>query len=170
MMKKRWILTIGLVAMMVGVSQAANDYQYRHRPVLDVVSLVQGAAATYNIPSAWLAAVMEVESSYKVRAVSPAGAMGLMQLMPQTAKRYDLQRPFDPVANVYAGAKHLRDLLDEFNGNFAHATAAYNAGSGAVRKYNGVPPYSETMNYVPKVLSTARYFTKLEKKQLARRS
>lgn len=113
---------------------------------------------------------MEVESSYKVRAVSPAGAQGLMQLMPQTAKRYNLQRPFDPVANVYTGAKHLRDLLDEFDGNYTLATAAYNAGSGAVRKYKGIPPYWETMQYVPKVLSAARYFTTLEKKFFASRS
>lgn len=125
---------------------------------------MRGAAATYNIPSAWLAAVMEVESSYKVRAVSPAGALGLMQLMPKTAERYNLQRPFDPVANVYAGAKHLRDLLDEFDGNYTLATAAYNAGSGAVRKYKGIPPYWETMQYVPKVLSAASYFSKLEKR------
>lgn len=131
---------------------------------------MRGAAATYGIPSAWLAAVMEVESAYKVRAVSPCGAQGLMQLMPQTAKRYDLQRPFDPVANVYAGAKHLRDLLDEFHGNFSLATAAYNAGSGAVRKYNGIPPYWETMQYVPKVLSAAKYFNTLEKKYFASRS
>lgn len=149
---------------MVSLSQAANNYQYRRAPAQDIVTLVRGAAATYGIPSAWLAAVMEVESAYKVRAVSPAGALGLMQLMPQTAKRYNLQRPFDPVANVYAGAKHLRDLLDEFNGNFSLATAAYNAGAGAVRKYNGIPPYWETMQYVPKVLSATQYFTKLEKK------
>lgn len=113
---------------------------------------------------------MEVESSYKVRAVSPAGAQGLMQLMPQTAKRYNLQRPFDPVANVYTGAKHLRDLLDEFDGNYTLATAAYNAGSGAVRKYRGIPPYWETMQYVPKVLSAARYFTTLEKKHFKNNS
>lgn len=131
---------------------------------------MRGAAATYGIPSAWLAAVMEVESSYKVRAVSPAGALGLMQLMPKTAARYELQRPFDPVANVYTGAKHLRDLLDEFHGDFTLATAAYNAGSGAVRKYNGIPPYWETMQYVPKVLSAAKYFTQLEKKFFASRS
>lgn len=169
-MKKRWMLTIAIVMMMVGVSQAANNYQYRRAPTLDIVTLVHGAAATFNIPSAWLAAIMEVESSYKVRAVSPAGALGLMQLMPQTAKRYNLQRPFDPVANVYAGAKHLRDLLDEFNGDLVKATAAYNAGSGAVRKYNGIPPYWETMQYVPKVLATAKYFTQLEKKFFASRS
>lgn len=167
---KRWLLTIAIVMGMVGVSQAANTYQYRRAPTLDIVTLVRGAASTFNIPSAWLAAVMEVESSYKVRAVSPAGAQGLMQLMPQTARRYNLQRPFDPVANVYAGAKHLRDLLDEFKGDFVLATAAYNAGSGAVKKYNGIPPYWETMHYVPKVLSAAKYFTQLEKKFFASRS
>jgi soluble lytic murein transglycosylase-like protein len=168
--KKRCFLTIAIVMGMVGVSQAANNYQYRRAPTLDIVTLVRGAASTFNIPSAWLAAIMEVESSYKVRAVSPAGALGLMQLMPQTAKRYNLQRPFDPVANVYAGAKHLRDLLDEFNGDFVRATAAYNAGSGAVKKYNGIPPYWETMQYVPKVLSTAKYFTVLEKKHFKNNS
>ncbi|PIR20752.1 MAG: hypothetical protein COV45_04140 [Deltaproteobacteria bacterium CG11_big_fil_rev_8_21_14_0_20_47_16] len=165
---KKWIIIIVAAVMLATVSQAANDYACRQLPYQDIVSLVQGAAATYKIPSAYLAAIMEVESAYKVRAVSPAGALGLMQLMPQTARRYELQRPFDPVANVYAGAKHLRDLLDEFKGNYVLATAAYNAGSGAVHKYNGIPPYWETVQYVPKVLSRAVQFSKLEKKYATR--
>jgi soluble lytic murein transglycosylase-like protein len=161
---KNWIPWIVAVVVFSTGTPVANHYACRRAPALDIVTLVQGAAATYKIPSAWLAAVMEVESAYKPRAVSPAGAMGLMQLMPQTARRYHLQRPFDPVANVYAGAKHLRDLLDEFKGNYVLATAAYNAGAGAVHRFRGIPPYWETVQYVPKVLATARHFNKLEKK------
>lgn len=164
------IIFVSLAILFSAVPLTANTYHYRRLPHLDIVTLVQGAAATYKIPSAWLAAVMEVESAYKAHAVSPAGAMGLMQLMPKTAARYELQRPFDPVANVYAGAKHLRDLLDDFKGNYTLATAAYNAGAGAVKKYNGIPPYWETIHYVPKVLATANHFSQLEKKHSASRN
>jgi len=96
-------------------------------------------------------AVALVESGFNPKAVSNKGARGLMQLLPATAKRYGVSDLHDPYQNLRAGAAHLRDLLDEFDGNVTLALAAYNAGSGAVRRYNGVPAYKETQQYVKKI-------------------
>jgi len=96
-------------------------------------------------------AVALVESGLNPHAVSPKGAEGLMQLMPATAAQYGVSDSFDPLENLRAGARHLRSLLDEFGGDQTLALAAYNAGSGAVRRYRGVPAYEETRNYVNKV-------------------
>jgi len=95
-----------------------------------------------------------VESNYEARAVSPKGAMGLMQLMPATARQYSLEDPFDPAQNLDAGLRHLRGLLDRYGkGKESLALAAYNAGEGAVTRYRGIPPYRETQNYVRRILS-----------------
>ena len=99
-------------------------------------------------------AVAWVESGFDPRAVSRKGALGLMQLMPVTAERYGVDDPFDPYENLRAGARHLRDLLDEFSGDVTLALAAYNAGSGAVRRHQGIPAYQETREYVRKVSSS----------------
>jgi soluble lytic murein transglycosylase-like protein len=96
-------------------------------------------------------AVALVESGLDPHAVSPKGAEGLMQLMPATAAQYGVSDSFDPLENLRAGARHLRSLLDEFGGDQTLALAAYNAGSGAVRRYRGVPAYEETRTYVNKV-------------------
>lgn len=96
-------------------------------------------------------AVALVESALDPHAVSPKGAEGLMQLMPETAAQYGVSDSFDPLENLRAGARHLRSLLDEFGGDETLALAAYNAGSGAVRRHRGVPAYEETRNYVNKV-------------------
>lgn len=99
-------------------------------------------------------ALIQVESGYKPRARSRKGAMGLMQLMPSTAKEYKVRNPFDPKSNIEAGIKHLKSLIDRF-GSLDVSLAAYNAGVGAVEKHNGVPPYRETRNYVSRILSLA---------------
>jgi soluble lytic murein transglycosylase-like protein len=96
-------------------------------------------------------AVALVESGFDPRAVSHAGAQGLMQLMPQTAQEYGVADAFDPLANLQAGARHLRKLLDRYDGDLTLALAAYNAGAGAVERHDGVPDYAETVNYVRKV-------------------
>lgn len=113
------------------------------------------AGARYGIDPRFLHAVIWQESKYKVRARSYVGAQGLMQLMPATAKRFGCMDPHDPAANIEAGTKYLRFLLERFHGNVSLALAGYNAGEGAVDKYDGVPPYNETQNYVR--IITGRY-------------
>jgi soluble lytic murein transglycosylase-like protein len=113
------------------------------------------AGERYGVDPRFIHAVIWQESKYKVRARSYVGAQGLMQLMPATAKRFGCEDAHDPAANIDAGTKYLRFLLKRFNGNVSLALAGYNAGEGAVDKYNGVPPYNETQNYVR--IITGRY-------------
>lgn len=108
-------------------------------------------ASRYNLDPNLIKAVAYVESAFKPDAVSPKGAVGLMQLMPPTAAMYGVTNLTDPDQNLKAGARHLRSLMDEFNGDLTLVLAAYNAGSGAVRRSGGVPAYRETRNYVRKV-------------------
>jgi soluble lytic murein transglycosylase-like protein len=121
-------------------------------------SLVNEAAQRHGVDPALVAGVIEAESGFNARAVSPAGAQGLMQLMPGTARGLGVADSLDPTQNVMGGAKLLRQLLDRYKGDTRLALAAYNAGPGAVDKHGGVPPYAETQRYVPKVLAaTERY-------------
>lgn len=116
---------------------------------------VEEAASNERLEPALLRAIIKVESSFNHRAVSPVGATGLMQLMPQTAEEIGDLRALDhsnPRANILAGAKYLRSLINQFRGNLRLAIAAYNAGPNAVWKYKGVPPFQETRLYVKKVL------------------
>lgn len=115
-------------------------------------SIFKKAASTYGIPEKILKAVAKTESDFQVTAVSKAGAMGIMQLMPATAKELGVSDPFNPEQNIMGGAKLLASNLKEFGGDLKLALAAYNAGSGAVRKYDGIPPYEETQNYVKKIM------------------
>lgn len=118
--------------------------------------LIADVADRYQLDEKLLHAVIQTESAYNANAVSPAGAVGLMQLMPDTAERYGVEDRNDPVQNIQGGARYLRDLLDMFHPNIDLAIAAYNAGENAVVKYNyTIPPYQETQNYVRQVL--ARY-------------
>ena len=114
---------------------------------------VKRAALNYRLDEALLRAVIAAESGYNSRIVSRKGAVGLMQLMPDTAKRYKVSNSFDPAQNIHAGAKHLSSLLAQFDNNTQLALAAYNAGENNVRKYGGrIPPFPETIAYVPKVM------------------
>ena len=115
-------------------------------------TLIAEAAQQYRLDGLLLAAVVEAESGYDPRAVSPRGALGLMQLMPATAAHYGATEPADPRANVRAGARYLRDLLRRFDDDLELALAAYNAGPGNVTRYGGVPPFRETTRYVERVL------------------
>jgi soluble lytic murein transglycosylase-like protein len=116
--------------------------------------IIAAASHAHGVDPMLVRALIQVESNYKVRARSRKGAMGLMQLMPSTAREYKVHNPFEPRANIEAGIKHLKSLIDRFGVEMA--LAAYNAGEGAVRKFNGIPPYRETRNYVSKILSLAR--------------
>lgn len=114
---------------------------------------IQAAAMANNVEAALIRAVISVESGYNPSAVSRAGAVGLMQLMPETAKRYNVTDRHDPEQNIHGGAEYLRDLLRMFNYDLRLTLAAYNAGEQAVMKYgNRIPPYRETLAYVPKVM------------------
>ena len=113
--------------------------------------LVKQAAAKYGMDARLIDAVIRVESDYNPRCVSRAGAMGLMQLMPENCRDYGVRDPFDPAQNIDAGVRQLKDLLTRF-GRLDLALAAYNAGPGAVRRYGGIPPYPETQAYVKKIL------------------
>ncbi len=115
-------------------------------------TLIESAAERHDVPAALVAAVMHAESNFNPRAVSPMGAMGLMQINGQTQRYLRVRNIFDPSENVHAGARYLKELLSQFGGNMRLALAAYNAGPGAVRKYGGVPPYAETRRYVVKVM------------------
>lgn len=120
----------------------------------DIPTLIDRLAAIHGIDTKLAHAVVRVESNYRPDAVSPKGAMGLMQLMPATARQYSVSDPFDPEQNLAAGLRHLRGLLDRYGpGRESLALAAYNAGEGAVSRYRGIPPYRETQNYVQRILS-----------------
>jgi soluble lytic murein transglycosylase-like protein len=117
----------------------------------DPRQLVDEAADRYGLPRKLVHSVVKAESAYQPNAVSPKGAIGLMQLMPDTARALGAD-PYDPAQNIDAGARHLRDLLVKYDGGLYRALAAYNAGAGAVEKYRGVPPYRETVLYIQKIV------------------
>lgn len=125
----------------------------RHTPTIDK------AAREYDLPAPLLHAVVTAESAYDAEAVSRAGAVGLMQLMPETARRYGVQNRRNPVANLHGGIRYLRDLLHMFDNDLSLALAAYNAGESAVVRYdNSIPPFKETQNYVSTVIEYYRKY------------
>jgi hypothetical protein len=130
--------------------QAARSTIPSSTPYAEIITAV---SAAHGVDPMLVMALIQVESNYRPRAKSPKGAMGLMQLMPATAREYKVRNPYEPKANIEAGIKHLKGLIDKLGVEVA--LAAYNAGEGAVKKFNGVPPYRETRNYVRKILSLA---------------
>ena len=136
----------------------ASDIDPRLKPVSSMSSIVVRAAAKHRLDPALVRAVIHVESQSNQFGISAKGARGVMQLMPATARRLGVENVHDPVQNIFGGTKYLRDLLDMFGNDVRLALAAYNAGPGAVRQYNGVPPFPETQRYVNKVMSLYRGF------------
>lgn len=121
-------------------------------------SFIREAATLYQIPEALVRAVIRVESDFDPRAVSPANARGLMQMIPETAERMLVTDVFDPRQNIFGGVRYLRVLANTFNGDLALTVAAYNAGEGAVMRHGGIPPYPETQDYVVRVVGYYRQY------------
>ncbi|MDA8157818.1 MAG: lytic transglycosylase domain-containing protein [Deltaproteobacteria bacterium] len=115
-------------------------------------NIILKASKKYNVSPKLIEAVIKAESGFNIKAVSDKGAEGLMQLMPQTQRKLDVTDPFNPSQNIYGGTEYLKSLIAKYRGNLPLALAAYNAGSKAVKKYGGIPPYDETRNYVNEVM------------------
>jgi hypothetical protein len=138
--------------------QAATDVLQQAGTLLQTTpygELIASVSEAHGVDPMLVRALIKVESNYQAKARSPRGAMGLMQLMPSTAREYNVRNPFDPRTNLEAGIKHLKSLIDRFGGEVGKALAAYNAGEGAVMKFNGIPPYRETRSYVSRILELA---------------
>lgn len=123
--------------------------------VAGLEGMIAAAAQKHGLNPRLFRALIEQESAFNPRAVSPAGAQGLAQLMPRTAEMLGVSDPFDPAQNLEGGAKYLSQMLRQFNGDIRLALAAYNAGPGAVKRHGGIPPFEETQNYVRRVMEKA---------------
>lgn len=148
----RWEAAMGTMSKRHQVGQRLSSTEPLRAIEVAYRALIARASDRHSVSDALIAAVILIESAGQPRAVSPKGAQGLMQLIPATATRFGVSNPFDTSQNIEAGAAYLSWLLKEFGGDVLLALAGYNAGEGAVRRHNGVPPYAETRDYVVKVM------------------
>jgi soluble lytic murein transglycosylase-like protein len=137
-----------LPVLLQAVPGARPDLKQQYDPI------VQTYAKRFSVDAELIHSIIRAESNYDSRAISPKGAVGLMQLMPATAAQYGVQDSFDPDENIKGGVKYLKDLIKLFNGKTAEVLAAYNAGQEALKKFNGIPPYAETVEYIRRVMAS----------------
>lgn len=143
------------VPEMPRVANASRPTEFLEKPVSAIPGIetyIEDVAARYGVSKDLIAAIIEAESRYNPRAISPRGAQGLMQLMPETAAILRVSDPFDPRENIDGGVRHLLALMDRFDNNLPLALAAYNAGEKAVIRHRGIPPYRETRQYVKRIM------------------
>ncbi len=151
-------VVVDAVVVEPGLAEAGGVFDLSYRPERKPLfstpydGLIEREARAFDVDAALVSALIRAESNYEPRAVSRKGARGLMQLMPATARRLSVRKPFDPAANVKGGVRYLRELVDRFGPRPDLVLAAYNAGEGAVEAYGGVPPYRETVAYVNRIL------------------
>jgi len=145
---------VGLFLLGTTLPTAAGRVDHPLKKTYDPI--VSASAYRHSIPVDLVHSIILAESNYDVNAVSAKGAMGLMQLMPETAQAYGVVNPFDPSQNIEGGVKYLKDLVKLFDRSTSKVLAAYNAGQEAINKYGGVPPYRETRNYIQRVMAGYR--------------
>jgi len=134
----------------------------------DMIEMIDRIAAQYEVEAPLVHSVIRAESNYNPTAISNKGALGMMQLIPSTARRFGVQNPFDPRQNIEGGVRYLRFLLNYFSGDYPKAIAAYNAGENAVDRYQGIPPYAETRNYVYQVAKNLKAARQAQETKLAK--
>lgn len=142
------------VFLCVFLCSLAGFAQMNASPIKPYDDIITSVAQENRLPAELIHSIIKAESNYDTWAISPKGAMGLMQLMPLTAKQYKVMNVFDPLQNIRGGVKYLVDLIKLYDGDTKHVLAAYNAGQEAIKKYGGIPPYKETRNYIKKVMAT----------------
>ncbi len=145
------IFDLAVCLLFLSPSGLAQSAARSKKPYDDIIASV---AQANRVPEELVHSIIKAESDYDAFAISPKGAMGLMQLMPLTAKQYKVMNVFDPRQNIQGGTKYLVDLIKLYDGDTKRVLAAYNAGQEAIKKYGGIPPYRETKNYIKKVMAT----------------
>ncbi len=143
---------LGVAALLALTTYLAGASAAEFRRIYDPI--IKRVAEKHRIDQELIHVVIRAESNYDAFAISSAGAMGLMQLMPATARQYGVQNVFDPAQNIEGGVRYLKDLVRLYNGQTRLVLAAYNAGQEAVRKYKGIPPYPETKNYIAVIMKS----------------
>lgn len=143
----------GFTTYRAGSSGSNYGYTARLNTNRSFDQYIKEASTEFGVDKSLIRAVIHAESGFNPRAISPKGALGLMQLMPSTARMHGVRKAMEPKENIRGGTRHLADLLRRYRGNLVYSIAAYNAGEGAVEQYGGIPPYAETKEYVRRVLA-----------------